>query len=79
MTQISVCQSQLKLHGVHSPPPFRRGKGLSLQPNFRKGGLGRTSTFRGGCWERAGDFFLGEVQLSHEKSKSEIFHDKKNL
>ena len=31
-----------------------QGGGLSLQPNFKKGRLGRTSTFRGGCWEREG-------------------------
>ena len=35
------------------------------------------SHFRGGCWERGGDFFQG-VQLSH-KLKSEIFNDKKSL
>ena len=28
------------------PPPFCGG--LSLQPNFQKGGVDRTSTFRGG-------------------------------
>ena len=32
-------------HSGH-PPPFCRG--LSLQPNFQKEGLDRTSTFRGG-------------------------------
>ena len=29
--------------------------GLNLHPNFQKGGgLDRTSSFRGGCWERGG-------------------------
>ena len=34
MTQISVCQSQSKLHSVQ--PPLYAG-GLSLQPNVKKG------------------------------------------
>ena len=68
---------------VCTPPPFLQGGeggggGLSLQPNFKKGGLDRTSTFRRGYWERGGDFFSGEgVQLSHNKLKTEIFNDKK--
>ena len=47
----------------------------------RGGGLDRTSTFRGGCWERGGDFFQGGgLQFSHKnKVKSEIFNDKKTL
>ena len=32
-------------HSGHLPPFCR---GLSLQPNFQKGGVDRTSTFRGG-------------------------------
>ena len=43
---------------VHPPPQLlsagARGWGLSLQPNFQKGGLDKTSTFKGGCWERGG-------------------------
>ena len=46
-------------HSVHpAPPPLLRGEwwhrsgGLSLQPNFQKVGLGRTSTFRGGDFTR---------------------------
>ena len=56
MTQVSVCQSQSKSNSVY--PPLSAA-GLSIQPNFKKGGLDRTSTFRGGCWERGGDFFQG--------------------
>ena len=44
------------------------GGGLNLQPNFEKGGLDRTPTFRGGCWERGADFFRGALQFSHKKS-----------
>ena len=52
-------------HSVH-PPPFLLwerggGGGLKFQPNFQKGGLGWTSTFRGG------DFFQGGLQFSHKK------------
>ena len=51
-------------HSVH-PPPFYYGRegggGLKFQPNFQKGGLGWTSTFRGG------DFFQGGLQFSHKK------------
>ena len=63
-------------HSVH--PSFCRD-GLSLQPNFQKGGHDKTSTFRGGCWERWGDFFQGAGWNFHitNKVKSEIFNDKK--
>ena len=37
MTQVSVCQSQSKLHSVH--PLSAGGGGMSLQPNFKKVGL----------------------------------------
>ena len=39
----------------------------------------RTSTFRGGSWERGGDFFQGRGCNFHIKNKlkSEIFNDKK--
>ena len=62
--------------------PFCRG--LSLQPNFQKGGgggLDRPQLLEG-CWERAGDLFQGGeggLQFSHKKIKSEIFNDKKSL
>ena len=61
-------------------PSFLQGGGVELHTKLKKGGLDRTSTFRGGCWERGGDFFQGGgVQLSHNKLKSEIFNDKKSL
>ena len=43
-------------------------------------GLDRTSTFRGGCRERGGDFFHGGCNC-HIKNrlKSEIFNNKKSL
>ena len=87
MTQVSVF-SLSQSYIVCTPKPK-----LGLQPNFIKmgggggggGGLDKTSTFRGGCWERGGDFFSvgggggGGVQLSHNKLKCEIFNDKKSL
>ena len=66
------------------PPLSVGGGGVKHPTKFKKGGLDKTSTFKGGCWEREGDFFQvegggGEVQLSHHKLKSEIFNDKKSL
>ena len=67
------------------PPPFlleggSGGRGLNFQPNFQKEGLGRTSTFREGCWERGDDFFhWGDAIFTHKKLKSEIFNNKKSL
>ena len=57
MTQVSVCQSQSKLHSMH--PPFLQGggAGLSLQTNFKKEGLTGPQLLQEGCWERGGDFF----------------------
>ena len=63
---------------AHTPaPPCFSARGLNLQPNFQKGGVGgldRTSTFRGG------NFFQEGLQFSQTKIelKSEIFNDKKN-
>ena len=73
MTQVSVCLCRKgERGGQWEGEP---------QPNLKKEELDRTSTFRGGCWERGVDFFqVGRrVQLLHNKLKSEIFNDKKNL
>ena len=66
-------------------PTFLQG-GLSLQPNFQKGGrkgggLERPQLLEGGCWERVGDFFKGGRCNFHIKNKlkSEIFNEKKSL
>ena len=56
-------------HSVHPPPPpsFLLW-GLSLLPNFQKGGgLDRTSVFRAGCWERGGWLFSGRVAIFQQK------------
>ena len=45
---------EIVMHSGHPPPFFFLQGGMSLQPNFQKGGFDRTSTFRGGCWERGG-------------------------
>ena len=67
---------------VCTPPLFAGGGGggLNLQPNFEKGGLDRTPTFRGGCWEGGADFSGGRCNF-HIKNqlKSQIFNDKKSL
>ena len=53
---------------------------MSLRPNFQKGGIDSTSSFRGRSWERGGDFFQGGLQFSHKnKLESEIFNDKNSL
>ena len=69
-------------HSVHPSPPFYKGGGeLSLQPNFQKGwGLTEPQLFEGGCWERGGDFFQGgcNFYIKYEL-KSEMFNDKKNF
>ena len=44
------------------------GGRVNLQPNLQKGGLGRISIFRGGCWERGKRPFSGRagVQFLHK-------------
>ena len=42
-----------------APPPFLLGGGWASNQIFKTWGLGRTSTFREGCWERGDDFFHG--------------------
>ena len=50
-------------------------EGLSLQPNFRKGGgLTGPPLLEEGFWKRGGDFFEGVCNLHiKNKLKSEIF------
>ena len=45
----------------------------------KRGGLDRTSTFRGGCWKEGVDFFQGGCNFHQKKLKSEIFKNKKSL
>ena len=46
---------------VHPTHPLSAGEMGGVEPPTKilKGGLDRTSTFRGGCWESGGDFFQG--------------------
>ena len=64
---------------VCTPLFLRRGGGLSLQPNFQKGVLDKTSTFRGGLLGKTGvTFFRGGCNFHRKnKLKSEIFNNKK--
>ena len=47
----------------------------------KKGGewLDKTSTFKGGDWERGGDFFQRGCNFHTQKLKHEIFNDKKSF
>ena len=48
-----------KSHIVH-PPLFAGGEGVKPPIKSSKSGRpGKTSTFRGGCWERGGEFVQG--------------------
>ena len=50
---------------VCMPPPFLQGGRAveSLTRFSKRGGLDRTSPFRGGCWERGGDFNQAEAAI----------------
>ena len=67
-----VCTSPpLSAAGVEPPTKFLK---------TGRGGLDRTSVFRGGCWERGGDFFQVGLQfLTKNKLQSGMFNDKKSL
>ena len=55
-------------YSVHPPPPFCWG--LNLQPNFQKGGLDRTSSYRGGLLgKRRGDHFFQKKKKKKKKKK----------
>ena len=68
MTQVSIYQSQSKLHSVHPPCLHRGGRGAS-----------GPQLLEGCCWERGGDFFREGGQLLHNILISETFDDKKSL
>ena len=70
------------MHSVHPPLSAEGGGGgLSLQPNFQKGVLDKTSTFRGGLLGKTGvTFFRGGCNFHRKnKLKSEIFNNKKKF
>ena len=46
----------LKVIYLHSVYPLSPG-GLSLLPDFQKGGLTGSPFLEGGCWKRGGDVF----------------------
>ena len=63
-TFMNMDSKLLNNHSAH--PPLSAGVGLNLEPNFQKGrggGLDRTSTFRGVCWEKGSDFIPGECNF----------------
>ena len=69
-------------YSVHSSPPFLQGGGeggVSLQPNFQKGGAWQDLNFKRGLLGKRGvTFFLGGLQLSYKNElKSETFSEKK--
>ena len=78
----SVFRIQSKSHIiVGCPGLFAEMGGWASNQIFKKGGLDRTSTFRGGLLgKRVGEVFQVGLQFSHKnKLKSEIFNDKKSL
>ena len=77
-----MCAGKLRppKHSVHSP--LSAGGGRAPTKFSKRGGEGldRTSTFRGGCKERGGNFFQAGCSCHiKNKSKSEIFNYKKSL
>ena len=57
----------IKIHGVHPAPPISAGQGGANQI-FKKRGLDKTPTFRGGLLGKRGDFSQGMgTQFSHKK------------
>ena len=57
---LKLVQSGVQHQSVQPRSPFCRGGGGVEPPTkFSKRGLDRTSTFRGGCWERGECFFQG--------------------
>ena len=78
---LKISGANSRPHSVHPPPPpsfaVRTGRGGASNQIFKKVGLDRTSTIRGG-----GDFFQAGGRCNfHIKNilKSEIFNDKKSL
>ena len=64
----------IKINSVHLTKQT-----LSLQTNFQKGGLDKISTFKGGLLRNRGSLFSGGCNFHiKNKSKSEIFNDKKS-
>ena len=59
-------------------PPQNLG-GWASNQIFQKGGLDRTSTFRGELLGKRGCFFHGDAIFTKTKLKSEIFNDKKSF
>ena len=77
---VLICsQYQGLTHSVHCP--LSAGGKVEIPTKFpKRWGLGRTSTFREGCWERGDDFFhSGDAIFTCKKLKSEIFNNKKSL
>ena len=60
-------ERKVLIHSVHPPPPFCKGGGLSLQPNFQKGGLTGPQLLEGVAGKEGVTFFRGGLQLSHKK------------
>ena len=59
---------------------FEAEQMIKFKKFSKRGGLDRTSTFRGGLLGKRGWLFSGGLQFLHKNtSKSEIFDDKKSL
>ena len=62
-----INQHFLSIHSVHPPPPFLQGGDWASNQIFKKGGVDRTSTFRGGLLGKRGWLFSGGLQFSHKE------------
>ena len=64
----------------HSLDSLFSAEGLEPLSKFSERGLYRTSIFRGGCWERGGNFFQRSYNFYIEnKLKFKLSNDKKSL
>ena len=73
MTQVSVCQSQSKLHSVHP-----QTKVEPLTKFYKKEGLTGPQLLEGVAGKEGVTLIRRGLQFSHKnKLKSEIFNDKK--
>ena len=77
MMGVKVKNSEHSVHPLSEGGEGARGVEPLTKFSKKREGLDGISIFRGGCWERGGDFFLGRGCSFYTKNKlkSEIFND----